>query len=82
MESWTIMNNYWRDRFLWEIYPNNFHDMKRVPKKVPLFCISAKTDTLISDLLISEPHSEKSTLFWEFLDTHGNTICKSGPPGL
>ena len=55
--------------------------MKRVAKKVPLFRISAKKDTLISDLLSSEPHSEKSTLFWESSDKQGNTIRKSGTPG-
>ncbi len=30
---------------------------------------SAKKDTLSSDLLRSEPDSEKSAIFWEFLDT-------------
>ncbi len=47
--------------------------MKRFTKNVPLFRILAKKDTLIYDLLRSEPHSEKSTLFWEFSDTHGIT---------
>ena len=55
--------------------------MERVTKKVPLFLNSARKDTLISDLLRSEPHSEKGTLFWEFPYTHVNTYRKSGPPG-
>ena len=55
--------------------------MKMVMKKVPLLPKSAKKDTLSSDLLRSEPHSEKGTLFWEFLDKHVNTYRKSGPPG-
>ncbi len=57
------------------------HSMKRVMKKVPLLPKSAKKDTLISDLLRSEPHFEKGTLFCEFLNTHVNTFCKCGPPG-
>ncbi len=55
--------------------------MKGVTKKVPLFPNSAKKDTLISDLLRSEPRSKKGTLFWEFPYTHVNTYRKSVPPG-
>ncbi len=55
--------------------------MKRVRKKVPLLPKSAKKDTLFSDLLRSEPHSEKDTLFCEFLNTHVNTHRKCEPPG-
>ena len=47
--------------------------MKRVMKKVPLLPKSAKKDTLFSDLLRSEPHSEKRTLFCEFLNMHVNS---------
>ena len=50
-------------------------------KKVPLFIKLAKKDTLISDLLRSEPHPEKGTLFWEFLNTHVNTYHECGSPG-
>ena len=57
------------------------HSMKRVMKKVPLLPKSAKKDTLFSDLLRSEPHSEKGTLFCEFLNMHVNTYSKCGPPG-
>ncbi len=49
-------------------------------ERVPLFRISAKKDTPISDLLRSVPHSGKSIIFWEFSDTHGNTYCKIDPP--
>ncbi len=55
--------------------------MKRVSKRVHLLPISAKKDTLVSDLLKSEPHFEKGTLFSEFLNTHVNTYRKCGPPG-
>ena len=55
--------------------------MKMVIKKVPLLPKSAKKDTLFSDLLRSEPHSEKGTLFCEFLNKHVNTYRKCGPPG-
>ena len=57
------------------------HTMKMVMKKVPLLHKSAKKVTLSSDLLRSESHSEKGTLFWEFLYPHVNTCHKSGPPG-
>ena len=45
-------------------YRENGHE------KVPLLPKSANKDTLFSDLLRSEPHFEKGTLFWEFLDKH------------
>ncbi len=53
--------------------------MKKVAKKVPLLPKSAKKDTLSSDLLSSEPHSDLGTLFGEFSGTHGNTYLKSDP---
>ncbi len=43
-------------------------------------CESAKKNTLSSDLLSSYPHSEKWTLFLEFLDKHVNTYRNLGPP--
>ena len=55
--------------------------MEIVTKKVPLFSNSAKKDTLISDLLRSEPHYGKGTLFWEFSYMPVNIYRKSGPPG-
>ncbi len=54
--------------------------MEQLMKKVPLFFKLAKKDTLISDLLRSEPHPEKGTLFWEFLNMHVNTYHECGPP--
>ncbi len=51
-------------------------------KKVPLLLKSAKKYTLFSDLLRSEPHLEKGTLFCEFLNMHVNTYRKCGPPGV
>ncbi len=56
--------------------------MKMDIKRVPLLPKSGKKDTLISDLLRSEPRFEKGTLFWEFSDTHVNIYRESGPPGL
>ncbi len=61
--------------------PKQLNSMKRVRKKVPLLPKLARKDTLFSDLLRSEPHSDKGTLFCEFLDTHVNTYCKCGPHG-
>ncbi len=56
--------------------------MKMIMEKVPLLPTSAKKDTLSSDLLRSEPHSEKGTLFWEFLDKHVNTYRESVTQGV
>ncbi len=55
--------------------------MKRVTKKVPLFLNSAKKDTLISDLLRSEPHSEKGTLSENFCTRMLTHIVEVAPPG-
>ena len=55
--------------------------MKRVTKKVPLFPNSAKKDTLISDLLRSEPHSEKAPFSVNFRTHMLTHILKVVPPG-
>ncbi len=56
--------------------------MKNVTKQVHLFPNSAKKDTLITDLLRSEPQSKK-TPFSENFRTHMLTyIIKVIPPGF
>ncbi len=79
-----------RKVFKWT-HISEVHDQKIAPfseplptghtLNVPLFPNSAKTDTLISDLLRSEPHYGNDTLFWEFSYMHVNAYRKSGPPG-
>ncbi len=51
-------------------------------KKVPLLPKTVKKDTLFSDLLRSEPYTEKGTLFCEFLNKHVNRYRKCGAPGF
>ena len=51
--------------------------MKMVTKKIPLFPISAKKDTISSDLLRSEPDSEKKVPLKAFLRILGHYVNNS-----
>ncbi len=78
------------DNFEWPSQGKHF--TRKIPQITPYYGTAhekgtlmhqiSKKDTLISDLLRSEPHPEKGTLFWEFLDTHVNKYHECGPPGI
>ena len=53
-------NNFFGENTKW------LHTMKRVTKKVPLFPKWAKTDSISSDLLRSQPHSPFSENSWSW----------------
>ena len=56
--------------------------MKVATKKVPLFPISAKKDTLTPDLLRSEPDSEKVPFFENSWTCMLTQFVKVVPPGV